>query len=151
MALRPPRHISGENKFAPSNIAKLSRIFQKTLTHNFYTFVNVRYLSPVSCIMSLVWCIMSPVSCLLSHVSCLTSNVFCLLSELSHVLVSCLLSLVSCPTSPVSRFLTNVAEPEPVGASTFWSETVWRSGSGFTLDKTEEILTLIKCYLKYKN
>ena len=31
---------------------------------------------------------------------------------------------------------------EPVGASTFWSEPepLWMSGSGSTLDKTEEIL-----------
>ena len=33
--------------------------------------------------------------------------------------------------------------PEPVGESTFWlePEPVWRSGSGFTVDKTEEILS----------
>ena len=36
----------------------------------------------------------------------------------------------------------SVVEPEPVGDGTFWSEPepVWRSGSGSTLDKTEEIL-----------
>ena len=34
----------------------------------------------------------------------------------------------------------SVAEPEPVGAGTIWSEPVWRSGSGSILDKTEEIL-----------
>ena len=37
----------------------------------------------------------------------------------------------------------SVAEPEPVGVGTFWSEPelkpVWRSGSGSTLDKAEEI------------
>ena len=37
---------------------------------------------------------------------------------------------------------TIVAEPEPVGAGTFWSEPgpVKRSGSGSTLDKTDEVL-----------
>ena len=36
--------------------------------------------------------------------------------------------------------MISVAEPEQVGAGTFWPEPVWRSGSGSTLDKTEEIL-----------
>ena len=50
---------------------------------------------------------------------------------------------------------TSVAEPEPIGTGTFWSEPVERSGS--TFDKTDEILndsslvsTLIKGYLKHK-
>ena len=38
--------------------------------------------------------------------------------------------------------LGSVAEPEPVGAGTFWSEPepVLRSGSGSTLYKTDEVL-----------
>ena len=57
--------------------------------------------------------------------------------------------------------MTSVAETEPAGAGTFWSEPepVWRFGSGSTLDKTEEILndilsfvllTMIKCLFKIK-
>ena len=36
--------------------------------------------------------------------------------------------------------MCSVAEPELVGAGTFWSEPVLRSGSVSTLDKTNEVL-----------
>ena len=40
----------------------------------------------------------------------------------------------------VCYWQNSVANPEPVDAGTFWPEPVWRSGSGSTLDETEEIL-----------
>ena len=59
-------------------------------------------------------------------------------------IVACHLSVKYCNLKNVVKLVATVAEPEPVGAGTFWSEPesepVCRSGSGSTLDETKEIL-----------
>ena len=73
----------------------LRHIFQLNLAHNYF-------LSPDSCLMSLV-------SCLLPHISCL-SHLLSLASHASHLKshVSCLMSSVSCLTSVVLSQSGNV-------------------------------------------